>query len=111
MLKKLGNLLLLFIIGCANTPSGAIEIKTTTYYIDGKFVDEIPREIIGKRYGYLITDSFNGKDHTYRDSVIMYPNQSIVTWCTIHRGWEVVMSRYIPDEATYGVSISKHKKF
>jgi len=35
LLKKLNNLLLLCIIGCANTPSGAIEIKIKIEKIKG----------------------------------------------------------------------------
>ena len=31
---------------CTNSPSGAIEYNTTSYYINGKFVDEIPDSII-----------------------------------------------------------------
>ena len=37
-------LLLLLLVGCANTPSGAIEYSTTVYYLDGKFHEDIPEE-------------------------------------------------------------------
>ena len=96
---------------CSNTPSGAIEFNTTTYYIDGKFVDEIPKSLIRKQYGYRMVDELNGKEHTYRDSTIIYPNQILTQWCTIHRGWENIKSMWMISKNGYGISISNHKKF
>ena len=38
------------------SPNGAFETKTTIYYIDGKFHDEIPEDYIFKTWGYRIVD-------------------------------------------------------
>ena len=74
--------LLLLFIGCTNAPNGSISYNTTSYYIDGKFTDEIPDSLIIRLYGYKLVDDMNGKEHTYRQPVIMRHNSTITLWCT-----------------------------
>ena len=103
--------LLLLLIGCTNAPNGAISYNTTSYYIDGKFTDEIPDSLIIRLYGYKLVDDMNGKEHTYRQPVIMRHNSTITLWCTVHRGWENVKSMWLVTKKGNGIVISNHKKF
>ncbi len=72
-------------MGCTNSPSGAIEFNTTRFYIDGKFHEEIPEEYIFKNWGYRLIDNVNKIEHTYKKPIVMYHNDRLVAFCTIHR--------------------------
>ena len=88
-------LLLCLIVGCTNSPNGAIEFKTTIYYIDGKFHDEIPEDYIFKTWGYRIVDPI-GTEHTYRTKVQIPHGRKGKKWCTIHRQLEVIKAHITP---------------
>ena len=102
-------LLLFLIIGCTNSPSGAIETKTTIYYLDGKFHKDIPEDYIFKTWGYRITDAI-GKEHTYRSKVDIPHQRKETKWCTIHRRSEVIKAHFDPKGDGYFYWVSKHKK-
>ena len=53
--------LLCLLVGCTSAPNGAINYDTTSYYIDGKFHESIPKEYVLKNYGYLLIDDLNQK--------------------------------------------------
>ena len=103
--------LLLLFIGCTNAPNGAISYNTTSYYINGKFSDEIPDSLILKTYGYKVVDDMNSKEHSYRTPIIMRQNSTVTMWCTAHRGWENIKSTWLYSKKGYGIVISNHKKF
>ena len=98
------------IISCTNSPSGAIEYNTTSYYINGKFVDEIPDSIIIRRWGYRLKDNMSGEEHTYREPIVMYHNDRLVSFCTVHRHWEKISCFYNAPTNNYIYMISKHRK-
>ena len=102
-------LLLLIFIGCANTSSGAFETKTTIYYLDDKFHEDIPEEYIFKTWGYRIEDAV-GREHTYKTKVNIPHNNKSTKWCTIHRQSEVIKAHFNPKEDGYYYWISRHKK-
>ena len=88
-------LLLLLVAGCTNSPSGAFETKTTIYYIDGKFHEDIPEEYIHKVWGYRITDG-RGIQHTYRERLSIPHQRQEIRYCTIHRKSERVKAVWAP---------------
>ncbi len=102
-------LLLCFITGCANTSSGAFETKTTIYYLDNKFHEDIPEEYIFKTWGYRIADPF-GREHTYRSKVNIPHGRKETKWCTIHRQSEVIKAHWDPKGDGYLYWITRHKK-
>ena len=97
------------LIGCANTPSGAIEHRTTIYYLDGKFHEDIPEDYIFKTWGYRIQDAL-GKEHTYRSKVDIPHMRKETKWCTIHRQSEVIKAHYDPKGDGYYYWVNRHKK-
>ena len=50
-------------MSCTNSPSGALEYNTMSYYINGKFHDSIPDSIVRKEYGIVIQEQ-NGFEHS-----------------------------------------------
>ena len=52
-------------MSCTNSPSGALEYNTMSYYINGKFHDSIPDSIVRKEYGIVIQEQ-NGFEHSYK---------------------------------------------
>ena len=102
-------ILLLLFIGCTNAPNGAINYNTTSYYINGKFSDEIPDSLILKVYGYKVVDDVSGKEHSYRTPIIMRQNSTVTMFCTAHKGWENIESKWLLKG--YGIVISNHKRF
>lgn len=96
-------LLLFVIVGCTNSPSGAIEYRSISYYIDGRFHEEIPDEYIRTVWGHRITDAI-GNEHTFRDSVSISHQRKETKWCTIHRQSEVVKAMYNGREYIYWVA-------
>ncbi len=103
-------LLLLFFAGCTNSPSGAIDYSTTSYYVDGKFHKDIPEEYIFKNWGHRIIDAI-GIEHTYKEKVNIPHQRKETRWCTIHRGWENIKTMWSPDNNGYWYYVSRHKKF
>ena len=95
-------LLFCILISCTNSPSGAIEYRSISYYIDGKFHNEIPDEYIRKVWGHKIRDAI-GNEHTYRDSVIISHQRKENRWCTVHRQSEVIKAMYNGKEYIYWV--------
>ena len=60
--------------GCTTTPSGAFEHNTISYYVDGKFYDELPEEYIFKTWGYrIIKAHFNPTEDGYYYWVNRHP--------------------------------------
>ena len=102
-------ILLLLVAGCTNSPSGAIEFKTTIYYVDNKFHEDIPEEYIFKTWGYRIADPF-GREHTYRTKFNITHGRTETKWCTIHRQHEVIKAHYDPKGDGYLYWINRHKK-
>ena len=100
-------LLLCILAGCTNSPSGAIEYRSISYYIDGKFHEEIPDEYIRKVWGHRIRDAI-GNEHTYRDSISISHHRKETKWCTIHRQSEVIKAMYNGKEYIYWVV--RHKR-
>ena len=105
------SILLCLLMGCTSAPNGAINYDTTSYYIDGKFHESIPKEYVLKNYGYLLIDDLNQKQHTYSTPVIQRQNSSITLYCTIHKGWEDVKFMYLLSKKSHGVVIQKNKRF
>ncbi len=95
-------LLFCILISCTNSPSGAIEYRSISYYIDGKFHNEIPDEYIRKVWGHKIKDAI-GNEHTYRDSVIISHQRKENRWCTVHRQSEMIKAMYNGKEYIYWV--------
>ena len=93
-------LLLLLVAGCTNSPSGAIELNSTIYYLDNKFHEDIPEEYIFKTWGYRIADPF-GREHTYRTKVNIPHGRKETKWCTIHRQSEVIKAHWDPKGDVY----------
>jgi len=102
-------LLLLLLAGCTNSPSGAIEYSTTVYYIDGKFLEDIPEEYIFKAWGYKIQDIM-GTEHTYRTKVQIPHQRKGKKWCTIHRQLEEIKSHIAPKGDGYFYLVSRAKR-
>ena len=102
-------LLLLLLAGCTNSPSGAIEFKSISYYVDGRFHEEIPEEYIFKTWGYRIEDAI-GNEHTYRNKVNIPHGRKETKWCTIHRQHEVIKAHWDPKGDGYLYWITRHKK-
>ena len=102
-------LLLCLIVGCTNAPNGAFETKTTIYYIDGKFHDEIPEDYIFKTWGYRIVDSI-GTEHTYRTKVQIPHLRKGKKWCTIHRQLEEIKTHITPKGDGYFYYVSRAKR-
>ena len=96
-------LLMLILVGCTNSPSGAVEYRSISYYIDGKFHKEIPEEYIRTVWGHRIKDAI-GNEHTFRDSVNISHQRKETKWCTIHRQSEVVKAMYNGKEYIYWVA-------
>ena len=99
-------ILLLLLVGCTTSPSGAIEYNTTVYYLDNKFHKDIPEEYIFKTWGYRIIDGI-GREHTYREEVSISHQRKKNMFCTIHRKWETVKAMYNGKEYLYWVSLDK----
>ena len=102
-------LLLLLVIGCTNSPSGAIEYSTTVYYIDGKFHEDIPEDHIFKTWGYRIVDAI-GTEHTYRTKVQIPHLRKGKKWCTIHRQLEEIKAHITPKGDGYFYLVSRAKR-
>ena len=102
-------LLLLLVAGCTNSPSGAIEFKTTIYYLDNKFHEDIPEEYIFKTWGYRIVDPF-GREHTYRTKVNIPHGRKETKWCTIHRQLEEIKAHITPKGDGYFYLVSRAKR-
>ena len=95
-------LLFCILISCTNSPSGAIEYRSISYYIDGKFHNEIPEEYRRKVWGHKIKDAI-GNEHTYRDTVIISHQRKENRWCTVHRQSEMIKAMYNGKEYIYWV--------
>ena len=94
---------------CTTSPSGAIEHRTISYYVDGKFYDELPEEYIFKTWGYRIIDAI-GNEHTYRNKVNIPHGRKETKWCTIHRQHEVVKAHFDPKGDGYYYWVNRHKR-
>jgi len=81
--------------------------NTTVYYLNDRFHEEIPEDFIFKTWGYRIVDPF-GREHTYKDRVMIQHGRKETKWCTIHRQHEVVKAYWDNDQYLY--YISRHKK-
>ena len=102
----LGSMLTIIVNNCTNSPSGAIEYSTTVYYLDNKFHKDIPEDFIFKTWGYRIVDPF-GREHTYKDRVMIQHGRKETKWCTIHRQHEVVKAYWDKDQYLYYISRDK----
>jgi len=102
-------IILLLLMGCTNSPSGAIDYSTTVYYLDGKFHKDIPEEYIFKVWGYRIIDAI-GTEHTYRTRVDIPHQRKGKKWCTIHRCPEEISSYYSPSDGGYFYWVNKKKR-
>lgn len=103
-------ILLLFILlkGCTTSPNGAINYDTTSYYVDGKFHEDLPEEYIIKNWGNRLEDAL-GKDHAYRSEINISHQRTEAKWCTVHKGWENIRAVYNGKDYFYWVS--NHKRF
>ena len=107
----LPNLLIIAILisNCTSAPNGAISFESIRYYVDDKFHDEIPEDYIYKTWGYRIADPL-GREHTYRNKVMIPHGRKETKWCTIHRQHEVVKAHWNPKGNGYLYWITRHKK-
>ena len=72
-------IIILLINNCTNSPSGAIEYSTMTYYLNDKFHESIPEDYIFKTWGYRIEDAV-GREHTYKSKVSIPHNRKETKW-------------------------------
>jgi|TARA_R110000823_G_C15932672_1_gene499649 hypothetical protein len=99
----------LFTWKCTNSPSGAFEHNTTSYFINGKFHDLIPDSIIRKTYGFVINEQ-NGNQHSYRvfKGIENYGRETL--YCTAHKHWEVVTAYWQSQEEGFKYGVQTHRK-
>ena len=94
----------LFTWKCTNSPSGAFEHNTTSYFINGNFHDLIPDSIIRKPYGFVINE------HSYRvfKGIENYGRETL--YCTAHKHWEVVTAYWQSQEEGFKYGVQTHRK-
>ena len=96
-------------IRCTNSPSGAFEHNTTSYFIDGKFHDSIPDSVIRKMYGFIVTEQ-DGSQHSYRvfKEIGHYERDNL--YCTAHKKWEVVSAFWQSEKQTFQYMVRTHRR-
>ena len=94
---------------CTNSPSGAFEHNTTSYFINGKFHDSIPDSIIRKTYGFVINEK-NGNQHSYKVFEQIKHLRKETLFCTAHKKWEVITSIWQSENQSYVYMVRTHRK-
>ena len=94
---------------CTNSPSGAFEFNTTSYFINDKFHDSIPDSVIRKTYGYVISE-MNGNQHSYKKFGNFGHNRKEIMFCTTHRHWEVIYAYWKSEINSYEYIVRIHRK-
>ena len=96
-------------MSCTNSPSGALEYNTMSYYINGKFHDSIPDSIVRKEYGIVIQEQ-NGFEHSYRVFEELRHLEREIQYCTVHKNWEIITGYYQAEKAKIEYMVKNYKR-
>ena len=97
------------VMNCTNSPSGALEYNTMSYYINGKFHDSIPDSIVRKEYGIVIQEQ-NGFEHSYRAFEELGHYEREILYCSVHKNWEIITGYYQAEKAKIEYMVKNHKR-
>ena len=115
MMRMIKNRIILLLcsvilnINCTNSPNGALEYNTMSYYINGKFHDSIPDSIVRKEYGIVIQEQ-NGFEHSYRAFEELRHLEREIQYCTVHKNWEIVTGYYQAEKAKIEYMVKNYKR-